>query len=275
VKRVSIITGGAGGMGLATAKILGSDHSLVLCDLNQNRLDLAVNELSMAGIEAVGIVTDVTDRNSVNELIVRAQSLGNLVSLVHTAGISPQMAGAEQILRVNVLGTVNIVNAMFDAASEGFVLVNVASMAGHMLPEIMIPRRTYRYAFSASEKLIKKLLLRCKLMPTDFYRRGIAYSISKNFVMWFSRENAARYGAKGARILSISPGIYDTEMGKLEEQSGGVDIAMKSAALKRVGRPDEIAELLAFCATTKAGYLTGVDILADGGVIAGRKSQHK
>jgi NAD(P)-dependent dehydrogenase (short-subunit alcohol dehydrogenase family) len=95
-----------------------------------------------------------------------------------------------------------------------------------------------------------------------------AYSLSKAFVIWYSRQTAARFGANGARILSVSPGSFDTAMGRLEKKSGSERL-IAYAALKRFGTPDEMAELLAFCASGKPGYLTGVDILCDGGTEAG------
>jgi NAD(P)-dependent dehydrogenase (short-subunit alcohol dehydrogenase family) len=107
-------------------------------------------------------------------------------------------------------------------------------------------------------------------MPKELYRTGMAYGISKNFVVWLSQFSAAKFGAKGARILSVSPGVFDTEMGRLEEKSGSADM-LKTAALKRFGKPHEIAAVLAFCASEKAGYLTGTDVLCDGGVIAGQR----
>jgi NAD(P)-dependent dehydrogenase (short-subunit alcohol dehydrogenase family) len=91
--------------------------------------------------------------------------------------------------------------------------------------------------------------------------------LSKNFVIWHSRTIAAQFGTKGARVLSVSPGSFDTPMGKLEEDAGAGAFA-QLGALKRFGRPSEIAELLAFCASDKPGYLTGTDIICDGGVMA-------
>ena len=85
--------------------------------------------------------------------------------------------------------------------------------------------------------------------------------------MWYCRSQAAKFGTRGARIVSISPGSIDTAMGRLEEQSGS-GAMLRHAALKRFGRPEEVAELLAFCASDRAGYVTGIDILCDGGVVA-------
>ncbi len=268
--KVAVITGGAGGMGLATAKILGRDHHLLLCDVNQQRLDEAQGELQGLGFECSTALCDVTDRGAVDTLLKNALEKGPLACVVHTAGLSPQMADPETILRVNALGTINMTEACARAATEGFALVNVASNSAHMLPALMVPTGTYRHALTDPEKLLRKLLFRCRLLPKDFYRRGIAYAISKHFVMWYSRESAARFGEVGARIVSVSPGSFDTAMGRLEEKSGSAEM-LKDAALKRFGRPQEIAEVLAFCASDRASYLTGTDVLCDGGVVAGRR----
>src|SRR5215213_1162296 len=110
------------------------------------------------------------------------------------------------------------------------------------------------------------MLASCNVVP-DEMRSGIAYSVSKSFVKWFSTSQAERFNSRGLRIVSVSPGTIDTEMGRLEEQAGaGAMVA--DAAVPRWGKPEEMAELLAFCVSEKAGYLTGTDILNDGGVIA-------
>jgi len=269
VKKVTVITGGAGGMGLATAKVLGRDHHVVISDVNQGRLDKAIAELAQLGISCDSIVCDITDPKSVGAMISRATECGKLVSVIHTAGVSPQMADSKTILKVNALGTVNITNACYEVANEGFALVNVASMAAHMFPDLMLPRRAYPLALTDAEAFLKKAQRISRFMPTKVFRNGMAYGISKNFVVWFSKKSAAKFGAKGARVVSVSPGTFDTEMGRLEEKSGSAKM-LKKAALKRFGKPEEIAELLAFCASDKASYLTGTDILCDGGVIASR-----
>jgi NAD(P)-dependent dehydrogenase (short-subunit alcohol dehydrogenase family) len=269
MKSIVVITGGGGGMGLATAKVSGRDHHIVISDVHQRRLDNAIGELSQLGISCDSIVCDITDPRSVEALIRQATALGRLVAVIHTAGISPQMGDPKAILRVNALGTVNIGSACYDVAGEGFALVNVASVAAHMFPALLLPKRAYPVALTDPEAFLNKALFRCRLVPNKFYQKGIAYGISKNFVTWFSKKSAAKFGGKGARILSVSPGSFDTEMGRLEEKSGSVAM-LKTAAIKRFGKPEEIAELLAFCASEKAGYLTGTDVLCDGGVMAGR-----
>lgn len=108
-------------------------------------------------------------------------------------------------------------------------------------------------------------LARVNLLPKNA-RTGAAYAISKYFVIWYARHQAARFGAKGVRVLSITPGNFDTPMGELEAQEAGS--YLKFNAIQRPGRPEEIAALYAACADPAMGYLTGADILCDGGCVA-------
>lgn len=266
---VSVITGGAGGMGLATAKIVGRNHFVVLSDVSQERLDVAKAELAKLGIKSETVVSDITDLASVEVLVKTAQSHGTVVSVIHTAGISPSMGSPELIMNINAIGTINVTQAFLKIAQRGFVLVNVASMAGYSLPKLLLPTRSYRHAFHNQPKFTKKLLGRVKFFPAKL-RAGIAYCISKNFVIWYSMAVAADFGAKGARIVSVSPGSFDTSMGKLEKAKGAGAMADISA-LGRFGEPQEIAEVLAFCASDKPSYLTGTDILVDGGTVSQMK----
>jgi NAD(P)-dependent dehydrogenase (short-subunit alcohol dehydrogenase family) len=264
---VAVITGGAGGMGLATARIMGRDHDLVLTDVGSERLDKAVAELAALGIAAEPYTCDITGRAAVLRLAQHAAARGPVVAVVHTAGISPQMGSAETIIKVNALGTINVADAFLAVAAEGFRLVNVASMAAHLAPGLLMPERAYRYAFTDPLRLIRTMVRRCRMLP-ESTRPGMAYSMSKHFVVWYSKRLAARVGARGGRVVSVSPGSFDTAMGRLEERSGA-GAMLRFAALKRFGKVEEIAELLAFCASEKPGYLTGADILCDGGVVAG------
>jgi NAD(P)-dependent dehydrogenase (short-subunit alcohol dehydrogenase family) len=265
--KTAIITGGARGMGLATAKIMAGDHHIVLTDVDGEALASAVAEIESDGGTAEYVVADITDRTEVDAVFAAGTKAGGLRAVVHAAGVSPRMGSAEKIIEINAVGTINVVEAALAVADEGFAVVNVASIAAVMVPGFMIPKRAFRYARTDLDKFREKLVAASnrtgkKVAPKQ------AYPISKAFVIWYSAEMAAAFGASGARILSVSPGSFDTEMGRLEE-SGGSGQLTQFAALKRFGRPEEIAELLAFCASTKPGYLTGVDILCDGGTKAG------
>ncbi|SEH53150.1 NAD(P)-dependent dehydrogenase, short-chain alcohol dehydrogenase family [Mycolicibacterium rutilum] len=266
MNRVSVITGGAGGMGVATATVVGRDHTVVLCDVRGDRLEGAAQTLGGLGISATVVNADVTDRAAVDRLFDTATGLGDLVSVIHTAGVSPSMGDAEYVMRTNALGTVNVNEAFFATAGGGAAIVNVASMAAHMLPDEMIPKDKFPQALSDPDAFMTDMLAACAVVPEEL-QSGISYALSKSFVRWYSTAQAERFNTRGLRIVSVSPGSIDTEMGRLEENAGaGAMVA--DAAVPRWGRPEEMAELLAFCASEKAGYLTGTDILNDGGVIA-------
>lgn len=253
-------------MGLATARIMGRDHTVVLTDVGAERLAAAADQLAADGIEVVAVETDITDRAAVAALVQRARQAGGLRAVVHAAGVSPQMGDPEFIVRVNALGTVYLNEAVLPYATEGFAMVNVASVAGHMLPGALVPTRMFPLATTRPEVFVQKLVRRAGLFRSQ--RSGVAYSFSKAFVIWYSMWIAAQFGAAGARVVSVSPGTFDTEMGRLEEKSGSAGL-LEAAAHKRYGRAEEVAELLAFLASEQAGYLTGTDVLIDGGTRAG------
>ena len=263
---VAVITGGAGGVGLATAKIVGRRSFVVICDVNQDRLDGAITELRTLDIACQAVACDITDRGSVAALVDKSTALGSVTSVIHTAGVSPSMGAADLIMRINAIGTVNVNEGFFGVAGDDVAFVNVASTAAYMFPRIAIPTRYFKNALRDEDAFLKKMTTACRFAPENL-RPGLAYSISKNFVTWYCRSQAERFGRKGARVLSVSPGSIDTPMGRLEE-GAGAGAMLRYAALKRFGRPDEVAELLAFCASNRASYLTGIDILCDGGVVA-------
>lgn len=263
---MTVITGGAGGMGTATAAVVGRDHAVVLADVRAERLDAAVAALKDRGISATGVPADVTDPDAVGAVFDTASGLGELVSVIHTAGVSPSMGDADYVMRTNAVGTATVGERFHASAPSGAALVNVASMAAYLLPAEMIPAQHFPVALSDPAAFLEKMRPAWESLPEE-YRSGIAYGVSKSFVRWYSSAQAERFTAKGLRVLSISPGSTDTEMGRLEENAGaGAMVA--DAAVPRWGTPEEMAELLAFCAGDKAGYLTGTDILNDGGVVA-------
>lgn len=269
--RVSIITGGAGGMGVATATIVGREHPVILCDVRQDRLDAATATLADLGITAVAVHADVTDRQAVAGVFETAAGHGTIASVIHTAGVSPSMGDAEYVMRTNAVGTRNVGEQFYATAPEGAALVNVASMASYLLPEEFVPTAQFPLALSDDAAFMAAMLTACDIAPPEA-RSGIAYAVSKNFVRWYTSSQAERFNGRGLRIVSVSPGSVDTEMGRLEEQAGA-GAMVTDAAVPRWGRAEEMAELLAFCAGDKAGYLTGTDILNDGGVVASMRER--
>ncbi|CAN5668380.1 SDR family oxidoreductase [soil metagenome] len=253
-------------MGLATARIVGRDQDVVLCDVRQDRLEAAAATLTGLGNAPSVVNCDVTDRQAVERLFETVAGLGTVASVIHTAGVSPSMGDAGYVLRTNAVGTVNVNEVFFNTAGEGAAIVNVASMAAHLLPQELIPVAHFPSALDDADGFMDHMMSACSIAPENM-RSGMAYAVSKGFVRWYSSSQAERFNGRGLRILSISPGSVDTEMGRLEEQAGAGAL-VADAAVPRWGRPEEMAELLAFCVSDKAGYLTGTDILNDGGVVA-------
>lgn len=268
---VSVITGGAGGMGVATAKLLGREHAVVLCDVRQERLESAQAALDELGIAASTVNCDVTDRDAVTRLFETASGRGPVASVIHTAGVSPSMGDAEYVMRTNAFGTVVVNEVFYDAAAPGAAIINVASMAAQLLPDQVIPTAQFPLALRDGDAFVAALTAFCNKAPEQA-RSGFSYTVSKAFVKWYCASQAERFGGRGLRIVSVSPGNIDTEMGRLEEKAG-VGAMMPNALIPRWGTPEEMAELFAFCAGDKCAYLTGTDILADGGVVASMRER--
>ena len=267
MKKVCVITGGGSGMGLAAAMLLGKDHYIIIAGRTVSKLEGAINELKAKGIEAEAQACDVSDRKSVENLARRAKEIGTVASVIHSAGISPNMGEAQSIIEINALGTINVNEVFYEVMEAGSCLVNISSMAAYMMPEKILPVKAYKLSLTNKELFMKKVMGRVKLFPKKV-RSGISYSISKNFVVWYGKAQAVKFGKKGIRILSISPGSFETPMGEVEKAS--IMPLLEKSAFNRMGKVEEIGELIAFCASGKPGYLTGTDILCDGGCIAGR-----
>lgn len=258
-------------MGLATAEVVGREHRVVLCDVRQDRLESATATLKDRGIDATVVNADVTDPDAVVRLFDVASRLGTLASVIHTAGVSPSMGDAEYVMRTNALGTLGVNEVFFSTAREGAAIVNVASMAAHLLPEQLIPTDGFPQALRDRNAFLAAMLAACAAVPEQG-RSALAYAVSKSFVRWYSTSQAERFNTRGLRIVSVSPGSVDTEMGKLEA-AAGADAIVANAAVPRWGKAEEMADLFAYCASAKAGYLTGTDILNDGGVVASMRER--
>ncbi len=263
----ALVTGGAGGIGLAAAKALGADHRIVLAGRSAQSLDAAVAELRGLGIEARSVPADVTDRAAVDALIDDAAGDGDLRAVVHSAGVSPRMGDAAFVARINAVGTVHVTESFLRVAGAGDVLVNVGSIAGHMLPRTLLPMRTFRLALTDPARFTERIVRPSALTPKRS-RSELAYLTSKAFVIWYSQRMTAAFGAKGARIVTVSPGAVDTELGRLEAK-GGADELVQFAAIPRPATAEEGGEVLSFAARPSLGYLTDADLLVDGGTRAG------
>ena len=240
---VCVITGGGSGMGLAAAKFMPKDKIIVLSGRTVKKLEGAVAELEALGYTAYACACDTSKRESVKALVEFAQTLGEIKNVINSAGLSPAMSDPETIARVNALGTVYINEEFSKVMKAGSVIVDVSSNSAYILPSFIINKKDYKLADTDEEKFVKKIIKKASMAKGDYQRSGFAYSLSKNFVVWYAQKCAFEYGKKGIRVCSLSPGLIATDMGNLEAKDGGMLIPM--SAEERMGKPEELGFALA------------------------------
>ena len=252
----NVVIGAGSGMGASVARQLAPRGRLFIADRDPAGVEALAAELG-GDIEA--FACDVTNQEQVDALFGKVDSVD---AVVVTAGISGTWFEGRQIFEVNLIGTARVLRAAEPLLHEGSVGVCVASQSGYMVPE--------------NGDLFR--VLENPLAPDFFDKLGaffdisnpsLAYQMSKRGVHRLVRSKAAEWGKKGARIMSVSPGINDTPMNrKLEEGQPIMADIIKNSPLGRRGTPDEIANVISFITSPAASLLTGSDVLSDGGMVS-------
>lgn len=257
--RPAIVTGAAGGMGAATARAFSAEgRPLILCDLKEEPLRALADELAGAGSVEI-IAGDISDPAYPSRLV---ELLGDreVGALVHTAGLSPAMAEGPRVVEVNFHAATRLVDALRDRMAPGACAVLVASIAAHLkvAPEFI----------AGVEDLVGGENTPAVERFSSHSYGG--YGFSKRALVRYAEEQATPFGKRGARIVSLSPGIIDTPMGQLELAQGrGMAEMLDVTPLARMGRAEEIASVAVFLCSPAASYVTGCDIRVDGGTIPG------
>jgi NAD(P)-dependent dehydrogenase (short-subunit alcohol dehydrogenase family) len=256
----AIITGAAGGMGSAAAALLAADGwPLILCDRDAQRLEQVAAPLRASAARLDILAGDIADAKFPEHLIaaVAGRQIG---AVIHTAGLSPTMGSAAEIFTVNYDATARLVEAIRPRMAEGACAVLIASCSGYMMKSPEIEAALDAIAPGGDSSGLRKF--------AD--SSGPAYSISKRGVIRMAERQAALFGAeRKARIVSLSPGLIDTAMGRAEERvSPQMDMMLKKTPLGRRGIAEEIASVAVFLCSPGASYVSGCDIQVDGGVIA-------
>jgi NAD(P)-dependent dehydrogenase (short-subunit alcohol dehydrogenase family) len=261
-ERIAVITGGGGGMGLACARRLGATHQLLLAEIDTERLEAARKQLARDGIEAEAETLDVSNAASVAALAERAASLGELGALVHTAGLSPTMADGARIWTVNLVGSAHLMEAFRPLCRAGSAAVLIASQAGHFARSGATPELDALL----DDPLAPDLLARLEALSPDLLEPGGAYGGSKYGVIRMAARESTPWGAAGGRVVSLSPGIIDTGMGQQEyAHQPFMAVMVEKTPLGRMGSDDEIASVVEFLCSDAASFVTGTDLLVDGG----------
>ena len=271
-KAITVVTGGHGGMGKAICKELGKDSAIVLAGRNEKKMAAAKEQFEELGIESYICKTDISDAAQAEALAAYAASLGEVRRVIHTSGVSPSDTGTENIIRINAVGTVNMVKAFYPVLAEGGVMINFSSVAAYTMPQT----EEWTQAFESWDQpdfydRMLALAGEAEDEESEFFRAGLAYAMSKKFVIYFTQKNVSRFAEKHCRILSISPGCYLTPMHQklIDNQPETAENQLELIPAGRWGHPYEMGALTAFLCSPGAGYINGVDILADGGQNAG------
>jgi NAD(P)-dependent dehydrogenase (short-subunit alcohol dehydrogenase family) len=258
---VAIVTGGAGGMGSATARefVYEGWRELLLCDIDADRLESVAAPLREVGANVDILAGDIADPAWPRHLLDRLSDRP-IAAVVHTAGLSPQMAEAKRILAVNLDASVRLVDAIRDHMAPGAAAVLFASNSAHMP---MPPEASAAFWGPLSEG---GALALAHYASTP----ALAYPLSKIGVRALVKREAKSFGERGARLVSISPGAIDTAMTRLEANATQIIARMAaSSPLGRQGRAEEVAAVAVFLCSPKASFVSGVDWLVDGGQTTG------
>ncbi|MDB5228045.1 MAG: short-chain dehydrogenase [Bacteroidota bacterium] len=261
-----IVVIGAGSIGQAIARRISAGKHILLADLRQVNADAAAKVLSEAGFEVSTAIVDVSSRESVHSLIKKATSLGSITGLIHAAGVSPSQASPSTILKIDLYGTALVLEEFGNVIAHNGAGVIIASQSGHRLPALT-PEQNKALATTPSDELLSLSMLQ----PDQIKDSLQAYQVSKRGNSLRVMAEAVRWGKRGARVNTISPGIIITPLAK-DELSGprgeGYRRMIEVSAAGRAGTPDEVAAVGALLMGPDGGFITGSDFLMDGGVTA-------
>lgn len=259
-----IVLMGAGSIGQAIARRVAIGKHILLADVHEDNAQAAMDRLLDAGYQVSAATVDVASRDSVQALADQAAALGDVVGVIHAAGVSPSQASPETILKVDLYGTALVLEIFGEIiASEGSALV-IGSQSGHRLPALT-QEEDRALATTPAESLLALPLLqevRDSLRAYQLSKRGNALRVCAEAVRW---------GRRGARVNCISPGIVMTPLAR-DELSGprgaGYRRMIELCPAGRAGTPDEVGAIGALLMSAEGSFITGSDFLMDGGVTA-------
>lgn len=264
-KNVMILTG-AGQIGMAIARRMGYGMKIVIGDKRPENAEAMAKTMNEAGFDTVPVEMDLSSRESILRLIAEAQKLGDIRMLVNAAGVSPSQAPIEAILKVDLYGTAVLLEEVGKVIKDGGVGVTISSQSGHRMPALA-PEEDWQLATTPTEELLSLDILQ----PRNIRDTLHAYQLAKRCNVKRVMAEAVKWGERGARINSISPGIIVTPLALDEFNGPRGDFYKNMFANCPAGRPgtaDEVANVAELLMSDKGAFITGADFLADGGATA-------
>ena len=265
-KKEVVVLIGAGAIGTAIAKRISTGKHILLADISAENIAFVAKQLMEEGFEVSTAMIDVCSRTSVNALAEKATGLGSIIHLIHAAGVSPSQATPEKILKVDLYGTALVLEVFGNIIAQGGAGIVIASQSGHRLPALTI-EEDKALAVTPTEELLKIPILHLEKIKDSLH----AYQLSKRGNSLRVKAEAVRWGKRGARINAISPGIIITPLAQDELNGPRGESYRKmiaASAAGRAGMPDEVGEIAALLMSKAGSFITGSDLLMDGGVTA-------
>ena len=264
-KDVMILTG-AGQIGMAIARRMGYGKKIVIGDKKPENAQAIAKIMTEAGFDAEAMEMDLSSRESIKNLIAKAQEYGDITMLVNAAGVSPSQAPIEAILKVDLYGTAVLLEEVEKVIKEGGVGVTISSQSGHRMPALT-PEEDEQLAGTPTEELLNLEILQPENIKDTLHAYQMAKRCNEKRVM----AESVKWGEKGARVNSISPGIIVTPLAIDEFNGPRGDFYKNMFAKCPAGRPgtaDEVANVAELLMSDKGAFITGSDFLIDGGATA-------
>ena len=262
---VMIVTG-AGQISMAIARRMGYGMKIVMGDKNPDNAKAIAETMNNAGYDVVPVTMDLSSRESIKELISKAQEFGVISMLVNGAGVSPSQAPIEAILQVDLYGTAVLLEEVGKVIAPGGVGVTISSQSGHRMPALTL-EQDEQLACTPTEELLSLPMLQPEAIRDTLHAYQLAKRCNEKRVM----SESVKWGEKGARINSISPGIIVTPLAIDEFNGIRGDFYKNMFAKCPAGRPgtaDEVANVAELLMSDKGAFITGSDFLIDGGATA-------
>jgi NAD(P)-dependent dehydrogenase (short-subunit alcohol dehydrogenase family) len=261
-----VVVIGAGSIGQAIARRVSAGKHVLLADLHQQNADNAAKVLGDAGFEVSTTTVDVSSRQSVHSIIEMATAIGSVTGIIHAAGVSPSQASPATILKVDLYGTAVVLEEFGNVIARGGAGVVIASQSGHRLPALT-PEQNKALAMTPADELLDLPMLQPDQVADPLH----AYQVSKRGNSLRVMAEAVRWGKRGARVNTISPGIIITPLARDEltgPRGAGYRRMIELCAVGRAGTPDEVGAVGALLMGPDGTFITGSDLLMDGGVTA-------
>ncbi|MDO6409658.1 MAG: SDR family oxidoreductase [Pantoea sp.] len=261
-----IVVIGAGSIGQAIARRVSQGKTVLLADLRAENTEAAAKVLRDAGFVVSTSQVDVSSRDSIQALVKTATALGAVKGVINAAGVSPSQASSKTILNVDLYGTAVILEEFGQVIAEGGSGIIIASQSGHRLPPLSVEQNE-ALATTPTEDLLALPFLQEDTITDPL----LAYQYSKRGNALRVMAEAVKWGKRGARVNTISPGIIYTPLAN-DELSGprgaGYRNMLERSPVGRGGTPDEVGALAALLMGPEGTFITGSDFLMDGGVTA-------